>query len=160
MTSFASSADFFGPTRFRSEAHSRWLSQTLRCPSHFHPLQHPIYRLHSRTMNRSSAIYQERPVVRFHVTPLMHQTIDERLELDFRGSYSRPQDLSFSSPPVSPDTSSSDKKIALDAKLQKVVGSPSKRDELDCSNHQRRQISPQNSLSDLDESNHSSRWLE
>jgi hypothetical protein len=97
----------------------------------------------------------------------MQQTIDERLELDFSlGSQHMTlskSDLGFSSLPTFESPSRSPKpkaseKIMFDDKIRKM-GSPRAHDELDCSTHQRRHMSPKGSLSDLDESNHVCRWM-
>ena len=97
----------------------------------------------------------------------MQQTIDERLEVDFSSMgpdddmTMRSSDLSARSlleSPLRKSKASAPTSMAYDEKLRKM-GSPRKRDELDSSNHQRRNITPQTSLSDLDASTHVCRWL-
>jgi len=112
-------------------------------------------------MNRPTDHFKQQNT-RFVATPIIQQTIDERLESDFSGSFRASlKGGSFSSFPQSPPPPYKAKlpqAITSDDKLRKM-GSPRKRDELDDSNHQRIQIFPQSSLSDLDASSHVCRWM-
>ena len=113
-------------------------------------------------MNRSTLSFKEAHVAHCSVTPIMQQTIDERLELEFSSTSpdglttSLSSDLTSCTLLESPVRTSA--KLTYDAKLTKM-GSPRKSDELDCSNHQRRGYNTtQRSRTDLDESHHVRRW--